>query len=143
MENEVKDFDLNSLGYQKTTALFEELIKKDDEFCCERLEETGGVFDLFGVIIKRDCEPRVQDFYNAGIKDTKVIAYYFARLTHLKGYKVFSKILGENVKPLENYSKEEDEKFAKMQKLYYRGAYREMFQRKEIAKQHYNKEKGL
>lgn len=143
MENEVKDFDLNLLGYEKTTALFEDLIKNGDEFCCEKLEETDGVFALFGVIIKRDCSPRVQDFYSAGIKDTKVIAYYYATLTHIDGYSVFSKISGENVKSLENYSKEEDEKFAKMQKLYYRDAYKKMIERKEIAKQHYKEEKGF
>ena len=39
MENKVKDFDLNLLGYEKTTALFEELIKNGDEFCCDKLED--------------------------------------------------------------------------------------------------------
>ena len=134
MENEVKDFDLDMLGYKKTTAFFEDLIKNGDEFCCEKLETTGGVFSLLRANLSRDCAPRVQDFYDAGIKDTKVIAYYYATLAHYDLYTVFSKNLKKDIQPLENYSKEEDKKFAKMQKLYYREAYKQMILRREKAK---------
>ena len=143
MENEVKDFDLNLLGYEKTTALFEELIKNGDEFCCDKLEDTGNMFSMFRANISRDCEPRVQDFYNAGIKDTKVIAYFYATLTHYDDYTVFSKKLGKNIELLEDYSPKEHEKFKVMKKLYYRDAYKQMFLRQEKLKEEYKEENGF
>ena len=143
MEKEVKDFDLDLLGYKKTTTLFEELIKNGDEFCCDKLEETGSVFSLLRTNLSRDCAPRVQDFYNAGIKDTKVIAYYYATLTHNDLYTVFSKNLRKDIQPLEIYSKKEDENFKEMQKLYYKKAYEQMILRQEKVKEQHKEEKRL
>lgn len=142
MENKVNDLDLDFLGYNKTTALFEDLIKNGDEFCCDRLEETGGVFSIFRANISRDCAPRVQDFYNAGINDTKVIAYYYATLAHDDLYTIYSKNLRQDIKPLEKYSKKEDKNFEALKNLYYKQAYKQMFLRRERAKME-KEEKGL
>ena len=129
MKNKEFDLSVSDLGYKKTTDYVEDLIKNGADFCCDKIEE--GPISLY---YNRDCEPKVKDFYAAGITDTRLIAYFYSTLIHLENFDVYSTNSNYALEPLEKFSNKEFKKFKLLNKKYYKEVYKQMILRQEKAK---------